>query len=91
MYKKMEIIQNNYCNIIRIWKGKNMKKKYIVLTIFFILIIILNINLLYLNKTYAVKSSNSTSNLQLMARAINGEARGEPYAGQVAVRSCNIK
>lgn len=30
-------------------------------------------------------SSNSTSDLQLMARAINGEARGEPYEGQVAV------
>lgn len=30
-------------------------------------------------------SSNSTSDLQLMARAINGEARGESYEGQVAV------
>ena len=30
-------------------------------------------------------SNNSTSDLQLMARAINGEARGEPYEGQVAV------
>lgn len=26
-----------------------------------------------------------TSDLQLLARAVNGEARGEPYAGQVAV------
>ena len=34
--------------------------------------------------TYA-KSSSSTSDIQLMARAINGEARGEPYEGQVAV------
>lgn len=34
--------------------------------------------------TYA-KSSSTTSDLQLMARAINGEARGEPYEGQVAV------
>ena len=33
---------------------------------------------------YAATSSN-TSDLQLMARAINGEARGEPYEGQVAV------
>ena len=30
-------------------------------------------------------SSSSASDLQLMARAINGEARGEPYEGQVAV------
>jgi len=29
--------------------------------------------------------STSTSDLQLIARAINGEARGEPYEGQVAV------
>lgn len=35
-------------------------------------------------KVYAA-SSSSTSDLQLMARAINGEARGEPYEGQVAV------
>ena len=34
---------------------------------------------------YAAKTSSSTSDLQLMARAINGEARGEPYEGQVAV------
>ncbi len=36
------------------------------------------------NQVYAA-SGNSTSDLQLMARAINGEARGEPYEGQVAV------
>lgn len=34
-----------------------------------------------------VKASNSgnTSDIQLLARAINGEARGEPYEGQVAI------
>ena len=37
------------------------------------------------NKVYA--ANNSTSDLQLIARAINGEARGEPYTGQVAVAS----
>lgn len=37
------------------------------------------------NIVEAVSNSNSTSNVQLMARAINGEARGEPYEGQVAV------
>ena len=30
-------------------------------------------------------SSGNTSDVQLLARAINGEARGEPYEGQVAV------
>ena len=37
------------------------------------------------NSVYAA-SNSSTTDLQLMARAINGEARGEPYEGQVAVR-----
>lgn len=36
------------------------------------------------SKIYAA-SSNSETDIQLMARAINGEARGEPYEGQVAV------
>ena len=30
-------------------------------------------------------SSGSNSDIQLLARAINGEARGEPYIGKVAV------
>ena len=33
----------------------------------------------------SVTSYAATSDLQLMARAVNGEARGEPYTGQVAV------
>lgn len=37
------------------------------------------------NLVNAASNSNSTSDLQLIARAINGEARGEPYEGQVAV------
>ena len=38
------------------------------------------------NKIYAANNNNgSKSDTQLMARAINGEARGEPYEGQVAV------
>ena len=39
----------------------------------------------------AAGTTNSTSDVQLLARAINGEARGETYEGQVAVRSCNFK
>ncbi len=41
------------------------------------------------DKVYA--ASSSTSDIQLMARAINGEARGEPYEGQVAVRCSYFK
>lgn len=33
----------------------------------------------------AVGTSNSSTDVQLLARAINGEARGESYEGQVAV------
>lgn len=39
-----------------------------------------------INTGSLAKSSNA-SDIQLMARAINGEARGEPYEGQVAVGS----
>lgn len=59
------------------------------------LIIICLICLIYFSenfknsKTMASSSGSSSSDLQLMARAINGEARGESYEGQVAVRSCN--
>lgn len=35
--------------------------------------------------TVSMAKSSNTSDIQLMARAINGEARGEPYEGQVAV------
>lgn len=35
--------------------------------------------------TSSSSSSSSSSDLNLLARAIYGEARGEPYAGQVAV------
>lgn len=33
----------------------------------------------------SVRVYAASSDLQLMARAVNGEARGEPYVGQVAV------
>lgn len=65
-----------------------MKKivKYIVV---FGLLISLGFCLFYRIKNqktvYAVTNSNNASDLQLIARAINGEARGESYEGQVAV------
>jgi len=62
-----------------------------VKTIFYIFIIIIfSFCLIYYsgekesNKVLAASNSYNT-NLQLMARAINGEARGESYEGQVAV------
>ena len=56
---------------------------FLFLMIAFISIIILNKNNSKQNISYA--ASSHTSDIQLMARAINGEARGEPYEGQVAV------
>lgn len=54
----------------------------LILIIVSISIILLN-NIQNPNTSYAATSN--TSDIQLMARAINGEARGEPYEGQVAV------
>lgn len=53
-----------------------------LLMLFTICIVFVDNNLK--NNTSYAKTSNS-SDIQLMARAINGEARGEPYEGQVAV------
>ena len=60
-------------------------------TLLIILCIILQIIGIYIffkqgnqSQVYATSRGNA-SDVQLMARAINGEARGEPYEGQVAV------
>lgn len=68
-----------------------MKKaqKYAFAMIFLFVIGITIITLLCIfsqnGVSYAASKNYSTSDVQLMARAINGEARGEPYEGQVAV------
>lgn len=56
---------------------------FILLIGTFIIFVILGENNSTQNTSYA--ASSHTSDIQLMARAINGEARGEPYEGQVAV------
>lgn len=66
-----------------------MKKIIKTIITIFILIIVFLLNLTFIKtknqlQVYAVGSAQ-TSNVQLLARAINGEARGEPYEGQVAV------
>ena len=65
---------------------KNIIKIVIIfglLMLAFAILIVLGNNYTKQNVSYAATSN--TSDLQLMARAINGEARGEPYEGQVAV------
>ena len=67
-----------------------MKKiaKIIIIFVLLLCFLIITFNILQnetnKNSVYAA-SNNSTSDVQLLARAINGEARGEPYEGQVAV------
>lgn len=63
------------------------KLSIISLIVFVICLIVININEENVENlsVFAASKSSSTSDVQLMARAINGEARGEPYEGQVAV------
>lgn len=63
-----------------------MKKRIIIFFILSLIIISLINSFLNIrnNESYA-EGGNKTSDVQLLARAINGEARGEPYEGQVAV------
>ena len=64
-------------------------KKFLkaILIIFFIIISTICIFIVDNEQTNTVSlaANSNTSDIQLMARAINGEARGEPYEGQVAV------
>lgn len=64
-------------------------KKYLKFIIATILIMLSTICIFIVDKSstnnVSKAKSTSTSDIQLMARAINGEARGEPYEGQVTV------
>lgn len=68
-----------------------MKKtiKWAIILFIITIIILLFINISKENtgtsSVVAANNASNTSDIQLMARAINGEARGEPYEGQVAV------
>lgn len=61
-----------------------MKKNRLKIFLLIILLIAL-IFTSYKESNVQAQSSSNTSDIQLLARAINGEARGEPYEGQVAV------
>ena len=60
-----------------------MKKTAITICSLFLII---SIGFFY-NRTQNVtaQTSRTKGDIQIMARAVNGEARGEPYEGQVAV------
>ena len=63
-----------------------MSKEKKIVGMIFPLSVLINVLIHFEPKTAMVDAaSSSQSDIQLMARAINGEARGEPYEGQVAI------
>ena len=61
-------------------------KKYILAAVSFILIFTMQVAFVTIGKQEQVMAAGNYKNeLQLLARCVNGEARGEPYASQVAV------
>ena len=59
--------------------------KFYIFGFICLIIVFIIFSVLFNKKEIASSKNSNTSNLQLLARAINGEARGEPYEGQVAV------
>lgn len=66
-----------------------MKNIIKIMILIFILIITITVLIIlgadFSEQNISYAATSQTSDIQLMARAINGEARGEPYEGQVAV------
>ena len=60
-----------------------MKKR--IIQILILILIFEIITYIKSKNVQAVSQGSNVSNVQLLARAINGEARGETYEGQVAV------
>ncbi len=87
MYKNKKKMQNKIKE--KIEKGGTILKRKMIGALL-IFMVMLGIGIYWLQQekiggVQAASKSSNTSDLQLMARAINGEARGEPYEGQVAV------
>lgn len=59
-----------------------MKKTFLLILLILILIVL---SFIFVEHKDYAQGSGQTSDIQLLARAINGEARGESYEGQVAV------
>ena len=70
-------------------KGDILKNILKILLVLVFLLVFLTVIMLFgeriVKENVSYVASSTTSDIQLMARAINGEARGEPYEGQVAV------
>ncbi len=68
---------------------KEKMKKIFKISLLILLILLSTICVFFVDNgttnNVSISKSANTPDIQLMARAINGEARGEPYEGQVAV------
>lgn len=62
-----------------------MKEKIFLIFTFCFCFLYIVFYFFYNSSTSTAVNGGNTSDLQLLARAINGEARGESYEGQVAV------
>ena len=60
-------------------------KRFIKITLSILILIFEIITYIKSKNVQAVSQGSNVSDVQLLARAINGEARGETYEGQVAV------
>ena len=76
-------IISKHDNEVRILKVINQKKTLFILLGMTIILLISAITIITQNAK--AQTGRSASDVQLIARAVNGEARGEPYEGQVAV------
>lgn len=70
-------------NEVMILKVINQKRTLIILLC--MTIVLLTTAITIITNNAKAQTGRSASDVQLIARAVNGEARGEPYEGQVAV------
>ena len=64
---------------------KLITKKNIFILFSALAVVTVSLFILFLNQNANAQTARSASDVQLIARAVNGEARGDPYEGQVAV------
>ncbi len=64
---------------------KTVNLKRIIFFLIVATILIVTTTIIIMTKNADAQTARSASDVQLIARAVNGEARGEPYEGQVAV------
>lgn len=61
------------------------KNSTMIMTVTLLCVFVFSMSDILIHSGSVYAANSSVSDVQLLARAINGEARGEPYEGQVAV------